>query len=206
MFMRGVLVLVTMALALQGCEWGTAAIREALSQYLEAVLQARHEDAYRLISTKDRELISLITFEYEAHEVGNTTKTVMLNHATFKIKRVKLGKNQSEAVARVVITMPKRDVVKKSLAKERENALREAKKNLSTYSPAERSKRLAEETDRILVQKFQSVKYRQLLDTENFQTKFDLVKEPSGWKVFLGWDGREVITMSLLLGRAKIGF
>lgn len=204
--MRGVLVMAALVPALLGCEWGAAAPKEALSGYLLAVLQERHEDAYRYISNRDQKLISLFTFHFEAHEICDTTRRVMLEHASYKIKKVNLRNGKEGAVAQVVVTLPKREVVQKALAEGREEAEREARLKLAGFSPAERSRSLQEETRKALQRRLNDLHYRRMLDTESYRTTFDLVREPEGWKVFLGWDGKEPLTMGLLLGRVELGF
>lgn len=204
--MRGILILAALLPTLLGCEWGAAAPKNVLNEYLQAVLQERHEDAYKHVSSRDHKLISFFTFHFEAHEICDTTRKVMLEHASYKIKKVRLRNGQEAAVSQVVITLPKRDVVQKALAEGREEAEREARLKLAGFSPAERSRRLQEETRKALQSRLNDLHYRRMLDTESYRTTFDLVREPEGWKVFLGWDGQEPLTMGLLLGRAEVGF
>lgn len=204
------LLLLAAVCVLAGCDGRTAQPRETLSRYLDAVIAERHEDAYQQLSTVDKRLISLLVFHFEVHGGASVSKAVRLGRSTFKVQKVLLGPDGKRAAATVVLTVPKRNVVEKAIDGERAKALRTARRKLgmvdADYGPGKRSKALEEERDRILVEALLGMEYRRTLDTKRVETTFNLVREPAGWRVFLGWDGREKITLPLLLGRAKVEF
>lgn len=204
------LLLLAVAGVLAGCDGRTAQPRETLTRYLDAVIEERHEDAYQQLSTVDKRLISLLVFSFEVHVGDSVSKAVRVGGSTFKVKKVRLSPDGKRAEATVVLTVPKRKVVEKAIDEERAKALRTARRNLgmvdADYGPGKRSKALDEETDRLLVETLLGMEYRRILDTERVETTFHLVREPAGWRVFLGWDGREKITLPILLGRVKVEF
>jgi hypothetical protein len=143
--------------------------KDVLLKYLDGILHAKYDQAYPLLSSKDKSMKSLDKFSKD-EGADSPFKAMLSDKVSFQIKEVKTEGDKGEAT--VEITMP--DL--KPLFGEMFGALMTA-----AFTKQKDDKAL----DKALADK---IKGKDLPMTTVTKT-YDLVKEKDGWKVFLNLEG-----------------
>ncbi|WP_415713228.1 hypothetical protein [Maridesulfovibrio sp.] len=140
---------------------------DVLNSYLSDQLAGRSEEAYKYISTEDKAVKSLNEYKSENTESENPFVEIVKQYATFKVGNVKeAGKS---ANATVELTIPDVRVLLKDFF-------------VASLGSALKNK------DKSVIQKEFAKRYGNgTIPTVTKSKEFQMVKEDSGWKVFLDW-------------------
>ncbi len=166
--MKRLAILALLVICLFGCSTGPGP-KEVLSKYLDASWKGKYEEAYSLLSSKDKAMKSLDAFSKD-EGADNPFKVVLADKVSFKVKEVKTESGKASSI--VEITMP--DL--KPLFGEIFGAAM-----AGAFGGQKDNKAI----EKALKEKMQGKDLPTITNTKTY----DLVKEKDGWRVFLNLDG-----------------
>jgi len=167
--------LLVLALGCQGPE-------EALAGYLDAVNQGSAVSAYKFVSSNDRQFKGIKQYIADLSSERNNLVRAFGARTTYKIKGVE--KKGGQAGVTVEITAPDYAAI------------------VAEVFSGDPEGISGESESRIRQQVEQAYKGGQIPMTDN-EWVYQLVKEPEGWKVYLGWES-EAKVRDLLLAAGKL--
>lgn len=151
------------------CSTGPSS-KDVVSKYLDGTLHGKYEQAYSLLSSKDKGMMSLDEFS-KNEGADNPFKAILSDKVFFQIKEVKTAGDKSEAT--VEVTSPDlRPLFGEMFGAAMAAAFTKRKNDDNALNEA-----LAEK-----------IKGKDL-PTTTVTKVYDLVKEKEGWKVFLNLEG-----------------
>lgn len=156
-----------LVICLVGCSTGPGP-KEVLSKYLDASWKGRYEEAYSLLSSKDKAMKSLEAFSKDEGS-DNPFKVVVADKVSFNVKEVKTEGDKASSVVEITSPDP-RPLFGEIFGAAMAAALGGQKDNKAI--------------EKALKEKMQG---RDLPTVTNTKT-YDLVKEKDGWRVFLNID------------------
>ncbi len=194
------LVGIIIAVSIVGCdkinELNQPSAREVLINYLDASLKNRSEEAYGYISAEDKVVKSFSEYIAETNhgsfgmDKGSPLAAIFVSKVSFKV--LKVTETGSTAKAEVRITIPDMRVMLKDLMGAAfRSALGGKDKN---------------EIEKNLAKKYDAVELPTITKSEEFH----LLKEKTGWKVFLDWKAKKAAKekekkiASLMAGAKKL--
>lgn len=170
-----ILVSVFLAFSIVGCdklsELNQPSAKEVLSNYLDASLKSRSEEAYGFVSTEDKAVKSLSEYKAETDKTDNPFAAVIVSSVSYKV--LKVTEAGSTAKADVEITLPDMSVMFKDLMG-------------AAFSSAFGGKDKAE-IEKSIAKKYETGD----VPTTTKNEEFHLLKEKDGWKVFLDWKAKK---------------
>lgn len=168
--MRTVNILLSMivvALSVVSCDKFESGPEVVLSNYLDAYLDNRSEQAYGYLSAEDRAIKSLSEYQSETQREDNPFANVLSDSVSYDI--AKITEAEGKAVADVEITLPDMSAILKDMM---------GAAFSSSFGNKDKS-----EIEKELREKYQT----QNIPMTTESRRFELVKEEDGWKVFLDW-------------------
>lgn len=171
--MRRILIGAMSLVFLSGCSLGVMSPEKVISNYLDASLHGRAEEAYPYISEEDKKVKSLEEYSQEISPPGEDTRfkafrKVLYSKINFKIKSV--SREKDKAVAEVLVTMPDFGVMFQDLYS-------------AAYGNVGGSELDEKEIDRLFSEKYKD----EGLPRVETHKKFVLIRENKEWKVSLDW-------------------
>lgn len=164
-----------LALSVTGCdkisELQQPSAKEVLSNYLDASLKSRSEEAYGYVSAEDKTVKSLSEYKSETEKKDNPFAAIIVSSVSFKV--LKVSESGSTAKADVEITLPDMSVMFKDLMG-------------AAFSSAFGGKDKAE-IEKTIAKKYETGE----VPTTTKNEEFHLLKEKDGWKVFLDWKAKK---------------
>lgn len=162
--------------------------KEILSNYLDASLKGRYEEAYLYVSAEDKSIKNLQSYLKENSKKDSPFTQAIASKISFKI--LKLEKTEKTASADVEVTLPDFGAI---MADVMGAAFKSAFDGGGE-----------KEVEALMRKKFESGKVPLTTKKETF----NLRKESDGWKVFLDWKSKKEkeekqITISNLITEAK---
>ncbi|MBD3426095.1 MAG: hypothetical protein GF409_02555 [Candidatus Omnitrophica bacterium] len=156
------------ALALSGCDAEELTVRYVVARYLGATINGRHEEAYRYISSKDKQIKSLEQTVPEQRWEKGTLKSYLLRYTRYTIGNINIeGDNASVSFT---ITSPDYRLISMDIPQfDLTKAPREG----------EYGKRMVK-----LLKDTYGGDLPQIVRSQ----RIDLVKEDGTWRVFLNWE------------------
>lgn len=155
----GFLMIFGLMITYAGCNFfGTP--QACLSDYLNSLEKKDYATAYKLLSTKDKEVRTLKTFSNNNFPEFNAVNEFLNKNTKFKITEVK--ENKDNAIVEVVYTRP----------------------NFSAVWQAVTSETLRDKNE---MEKFIALEneFKSKIPFESNTFSYNLIKEKDGWKVFL---------------------
>jgi len=177
--MKRFVVLIMLAMWATGCATGPSP-KEVMGSYLDAHGKGNDEEAYSLLSSKDKTAKSLDAF---SESEGSDFKSILRQKVSYQVKEIKTKGDKAEATVEVTtpdITGGFGELI------------------WSILSMVLEGKQEDDAIEKELAEKLQGKNWPTTTKTEYF----DLVKEEDGWKVFLNYEG--IATSQELKTKAEI--
>jgi hypothetical protein len=166
--MKRLSILALLVICLFGCSTGPGP-KEVLSKFIDASWKGRYEEAYSLLSSKDKAMKSLDAFSKDQGS-DNPFKAVLADKASFKVKDMKTEGDKASST--VEITMPDlRPLFGELFGVAMTAAFGGQKDNKAI--------------EKTLKEKIQGKDFPTTTETKTY----DLIKEKDGWRVFLNIEG-----------------
>lgn len=171
----GILLVLFTGLSIVGCdkinELQQPGAKAVISNYLDASLKSRSEEAYGYVSSEDKAVKSINEYKAENDKEDNPFAAVIVSNVSFKV--LKVTETGSTAKADVEITLPDMGVMFKDIMG-------------AAFSSAFGGKDKGE-IEKTLAKKYETG----AVPTTTKNEEFHLLKEKDGWRVFLDWKSKK---------------
>jgi len=179
-----------------------------LEKYLEAALHGRYEEAYALLSDRNRQVLSPLAFNCQAASVYTLERLVRLANTKYAVEQNSLFANGGEALVAVAFRLPEIDVVRTAIRESHKELLlrgdTEAKGVETTLLVGEECRLFYSRLQQDLLKHLHRHNLSRTFGGVNTAGRFHLVREGAEWRVDLNLDRSTKLSLPLLLGDAGL--